>query len=87
MKMFIIFLFLVPSVYGDVIDLGTIDSSDKRLDQRFTVNFDQKDRERSFDLFFSSKELELIREFEFPDQKIKTTHPDEEWIKLMEGHI
>lgn len=84
---FILLFFIVGDVaLGQVIDLGTLDSREQMLDQRFIMTPSEKDRENSLRTFFSDREFDFNNEI-LSHEEIKVIKPDEEWNKLLEGHL
>lgn len=86
MKHLILFWFLLGSGYAGVIDLGTLDSRDQLLDQRFTQTSSEQDRLNSLGAFYSDRELDFFKDVQ-SQHEVKFQKPDEEWKKLLEGHL
>lgn len=84
MKLLILFWVLLGTVYADVINLGTLDSREQMLDQRFVETPTEQDRQSSLRAYYSGRELDFYKEVQSEDE-VKIVKPDEEWKKLLEG--
>lgn len=86
MKLLVLFIILLGTSYADIIDLGTLDSGDQLLDQRFTQTSSEQDRLNSLGAFYSDREIDFLKDVQ-PQHEIQFINPDEEWGKLLEGHL
>lgn len=86
MKFLLLSLVIARPLYAQVIDLGTLDSRGQMLDQRYVINPSKEERENSLRTFFIDRELDFNKEFQ-SQEEMSLIKPDEEWIKLIEGHL
>ncbi len=86
MKLLVLFIILLGTSYADIIDLGTLDSGDQFLDQRFTQTSSEQDRLNSLGTFYSDRELDFLKDIQ-SQHETQFINPDEEWGKLLEGHL